>query len=1045
MPDAPTPRAPPPDAPLGTPAPGAASDVLAPDSGLEFPRVTVLKASAGSGKTWTLTRRYVQFALSDEVPANGLASLLAITFSNNATREMKDNVLEWLKRLALGDEERTRAMASIVSGGNLAARAARLLDRILDGWSDFQVRTIDSFMGSVFRAAAIGFGYGPDMEVTTRLDPLVDYAFDLFLREAGAASGAAALLDDTVARVLANRRGESAFAWDPVALLRDAVAGLEGILSELEDDLAPLDAVLPPLRELEEAVAASLETLDRLVAASGLEPAKRSKLGAALEHARAGRFAQLLGTSLLTCPVNKPKSRDAAAQRSYERVVEAWATARALVGRYAGRWARAFWAPAIGLHAALQPALDAARRVRGLLHLGDVKRALRAWLDAGAVPDVYFQLGERVHHWLIDEFQDTSPLQWKILVPLVENSLAAGGSLFVVGDTKQAIYGFRQADWRIMHGLAAENPFPSVRRHESPELVESRRSRPRVLALAERVFRRAAEAGADWGRMAAASGLTAYRQEAVDPGRDPCHAEVVILDRDPGAAAELDRMRETVRALHDRGYRWRDIAVLAATNDSVVRAAAHLAAGGIGVLSSSSLDARARPVVAEVLSLLAFLDSPPDDLAFAGFLLGGLFAASIGARFPDLDRGGVHRFLFASRGRHPLYKEFQLAFPEAWSYCFADLFRATGYLPLYDLVSRALGSFGAFAAVPDEEAAFVRLLEAVKSFEGSGANSLHAFLASARDEAAEAWDVVAPPGIDAVKVMTIHKAKGLGFPAVVLLLYGQSYKADPWAVVRGERGIELVRVNEELAALDPDLERIQQAQKDRFWVDRLNTLYVALTRAKRELYVIGARGERDSFPFVLLPEDEFPPAAVAEPAPAERRAEQRTDALVHVAASPGPAAAGGALSYEDRRRGRFIHRVLELVTTADDLEAALEAAAARAAREERLAERPRLPNLAAALRRLGLADGFEPRPGREVYTERDFCDERGRVRTMDRLVVDRDRVLVLDWKTGGEPIGTPEQEAQVRGYADILRRVYPGRAVDAMLVHLDRLETRSVP
>jgi ATP-dependent helicase/nuclease subunit A len=79
-----------------------------------------------------------------------------------------------------------------------------------------------------------------------------------------------------------------------------------------------------------------------------------------------------------------------------------------------------------------------------------------------------------------------------------------------------------------------------------------------------------------------------------------------------------------------------------------------------------------------------------------------------------------------------------------------------------------------------------------------------------------------------------------------------------------------------------------------------------------------------------------------------------------------------------------------------------------------------------------------------VFTERDFCDESGRVHRMDRLVVDPDRVLVLDWKTGNEEIGTAEQEAQVRAYAGILRQVYPGRAVDALLVHLDRRATRSV-
>ena len=79
-----------------------------------------------------------------------------------------------------------------------------------------------------------------------------------------------------------------------------------------------------------------------------------------------------------------------------------------------------------------------------------------------------------------------------------------------------------------------------------------------------------------------------------------------------------------------------------------------------------------------------------------------------------------------------------------------------------------------------------------------------------------------------------------------------------------------------------------------------------------------------------------------------------------------------------------------------------------------------------------------------MFTEREFCDERGRVHRMDRLVVDPDRVLVLDWKTGDEEIGTPEQEAQVRAYAGILRQVFPGRPVEALLVQLDERAARSV-
>jgi ATP-dependent helicase/nuclease subunit A len=1030
----------PPDRPTPQPAP----DVLVPDTALELPRITVLRASAGSGKTWTLTQRYVQLALSQRVPKNGLASLLAITFSNNATREMKEQVLEWLKRIALGDADRIAAMGAIVEGGGLPDRTADLLEHILDGWSDFQIRTIDSFMNSVFRGAAIGFGYSPEMETTTRLGPIVDYAFELFLREAGPGSPSADLLEATIRSVLANRGDKGSFAWDPVTLLRGTIASLEGVVSELERPLATADAE-PAMRGTGERIAAEIEAVDALVRTSGLESSAKSKLGEALALARDGRFTDLLGTSLRTCPVKKGSARTPDAAGRYEEIVTAWAMVQALVGRYAVLWARSYWAPAIRLRDALQPVLRTARRVRGAVHLGDVKRELRDWLDAGAVPDVYFQLGEKVHHWLIDEFQDTSPLQWKILFPLVENSLASGGSLFVVGDTKQAIYGFRQADWRIMHQLATENPFPSVPHHESPELYLSRRSRPRVLALAEGVFRAAGHSDQPYGRrVAAASGLTTYRQEAVDPDRDPGHAEVVVLDRDDESLPELRKLRDTVCGLRSRGWRASDIAVLAPTNDAVVRAAAALAADGVPVLSSSSLDARARPAVTEVLALLAFLDSPPDDLAFAGFLLGGLFTASAGRAYPDLDPDGVRRFLFASRGRHPLYKEFQLAFPEAWSRYLGDLFRATGYLPLYDLVCRALSALDAFTGLPGEEAAFARLLEAVKAFEGSGLNSLHAFLASAREEGGDEWDIVAPPGIDAVRVMTVHKAKGLGFPVVVLLQYGQGYKADPWAVVRGGDTIELVRVNEELAKLDPILRQIQDAQKDRFWVERLNALYVALTRAKREMYVIGARGGQNPFPFDLLPVEEFPEGGANGPAPVEARPEEKTSPIAHEAALQPPVAADGGLSYAERARGDFIHKVLALITTTDDLNAVLNDAIDQTVRRERLEVAPVIPDLAGTLHKLDLSGWFLARPDREVYTEREFCDERGRLLRMDRLVVDPDRVLLLDWKTGREEIGSPEQETQVRAYVAILRQVYPGRTIEALLVQLDERTTRSV-
>ena len=114
----------------------------------------------------------------------------------------------------------------------------------------------------------------------------------------------------------------------------------------------------------------------------------------------------------------------------------------------------------------------------------------------------------------MDEFQDTSPIQWKNLFPLIENSLAQGGSLFVVGDTKQAIYGFRHADYTIMRGMENESPFPSARQHTRCEMSTNYRSRARVLELSQRVFTQNAAVLPDYREAARQSGLDDWRQEA---------------------------------------------------------------------------------------------------------------------------------------------------------------------------------------------------------------------------------------------------------------------------------------------------------------------------------------------------------------------------------------------------------------------------------------------------------------------------------------------------------------------------------------------------
>ena len=225
---------------------------------------------------------------------------------------------------------------------------------------------------------------------------------------------------------------------------------------------------------------------------------------------------------------------------------------------------------------------------------------------------------------------------------------------------------------------------------------------------------------------------------------------------------------------------------------------------------------------------------------------------------------------------------------------------------------------------------------------------------------------------------------------------------------------------------------------------------MALTRAKEEMYVIGIKRERDSFPFDLLPE----PGPVSSPGDTGARSGGEGRGCREPARSALPRGAAGAshrrvarLTHGERRRGDLIHAALSRILFASpDLEGDIRRALARAARAMRIdADHGDLAGSAASL--IGqppLAELFSPRSRRAVFTERELCDEEGKLVRMDRVVVDPESVTVVDWKTGAEDDQADEHEEQIANYTRILRALYPGREVRAILAYLDQGGTRSV-
>jgi ATP-dependent helicase/nuclease subunit A len=1019
------------------------------DAAIPFPHFMILKASAGSGKTHALTRRFVQFILSDKVPRNHLRNILAITFSNNAAKEMRVRILLWLKDLSFKDPKKLEELSSVLSlrKEQIPGRAEALVDEILENYTEFQVRTIDSFMASIFKASAIDLGYSPDFEIVMSSRPLMTYAFNRFLRRVREGAREARFIEELLDLILENKGGEDRFPWDPskdlLGEMEDLHFQLSGLLKEVS-----VSGDAEEVESLKEQVRERAEELNRQIERSDLRRSVQSTFPSILEAVKKGRYADLIGRGLKSPPVLKPRRGEGDA--SYPRILALWEELGRAIKSYTASYSLRYYSPYVKAYEAFRDRMESVKKEEAIVFIEDVNKKLSDYLDREIVPDIYLRLGDTVYHYLVDEFQDTSPIQWNNLLPLIENSLAQGGSFFAVGDTKQAIYGFRNADYRIMRGLESKNPFPSAH-HDVKELTVNYRSDGDIVRFNEKLFQRVVRKHARYEEAASGSGLTDYRQ-AVKEGREGAgFANVVLCERREDGGAEKRTIQELIKRLKGRGYRYSDMAILTFRNDDVVNVTTWLDEVDVPFISFSSLDVRTRKLTEEILFLLTFLDSPPDDLSFAGFLLGDIFRRALDRKGRKITLQGIHDFLFRHRKSPPLYKWFEEGFPDLWEDYFERLFRSTGYLPLYDLVTEIYRMFEIFETFKEEEATLAKILEVIKDFESQRANNPADFLKFASEqEAGEGdWNIDVPAGVNAVRVMTIHKAKGLGFPVAIVLVYGESSHGFKYVVEDAPEAVHLLKINQKIAEADPSLQRAYEEGRRRDLVNRLNTLYVAFTRAEGELYVVGVQGQKSQFPIDLLQEMEFESQVEEATVHVSQEPDRVSFPLYHHHTPVGFQGTSMAeeLNLEERRRGEFFHRVLSSIDhVGDNIPSELEAIIRRVNVEwdgqfpEDVVKRTLLEFLGQE----EIKPYFLPSPGRILRKEQEFSDREGHLVRMDRVIIDEASVAVVDFKTGSEKSAEASHIAQLRNYMGILREVYPAKSIEGLIAYVDLKEIRKI-
>ncbi|MBT9490709.1 MAG: UvrD-helicase domain-containing protein [Rubrivivax sp.] len=1048
-------------------------------------RSVVVEACAGAGKTWMLVSRILRALLDGAEPSQ----ILAITFTRKAAGEMRERLDEWLHNFAApGCDSATRTEALVQRGltpaaaQGLADRLGALQAQVLAQGRPVQVQTFHGWFAQLLSGAPRSLLRRLDLAPGVQLLEDPQELRPALMRDFHTAVDAdAALRADYLALVRRHRRS-TLLDWLGAAWQR----GAELQAADAAGTLAP--AVPAPLRNPATVWAdprwrADLQALASALGARGKvksDTAARGLVDALAANDPRSAF-DAAWAALMTLDGNPRRQLgDLPAQ------AELSAQLQAQQQDWLQLDAHDDHRRMVGLARVLLQAYTALKRRLGLADMADLEQVAQLLLtDPEAAGWVQERLDLRVRHLLIDEFQDTSPLQWQTLRPWLAGYAGAGGGasgqqplrVFIVGDPKQSIYRFRRAEPRV---FAAASAF--VRDALDGALLacdHTRRNAPEVLSALNAVFGQAAlHDGWDGYRPhtsgAAPGGGVWALPDAVDlpvglgttpeaPGRIDGWRDSLTQ---PRQLPEEHRAQQEARAVASAiagalaAGRWAagEVMVLARRRSTLARVAEALAASGLPFTVPEALALAEAPEAQDLLALLEVLASTGHDLALAQALKSPLF----GVDDSDLlwlaeharQAGGWWPVL---AGTTPLPSAaLQRARPllQAWA-------EAAARLPPHDLLDRIVHEGDLLprlaAALPPARRhaglqAVDALLATALQLDGGRYATPYGFVRALRRAGTR---VRLPAPADAIRLLTIHGAKGLEARAVFVV------DADPRARP-AERATLLVDWPAEDAAParvafvaresapPPSLAALLDEERRARAREELNSLYVAMTRA-RETLVFSRTPARapDAGSWwarvvtIAQATQPWPHAAAAgtalDTAPIQLPVLPVWPAFCAAPQRPGDA---GAANDHHAPLGRAVHRLLEWLGRPDralppDRWAA---AADSAARQFGLPPAQGAEVLAIARRILdspACAAFFDPARLAWAGNEVPLAFE-GEVLRLDRLVAlhaapgEAGRTWwVLDYKLAGQPLADPALVTQLQRYRQAVAALQPGEAVRA--------------
>ena len=935
---------------------------------MQKPAFSIYDASAGSGKTYTLVKEYLKIILLSKKP-DAYRNILAITFTNKAVHEMKSRVLENLsefskenpsqKALQLMHDIQTETGLTLAS---ITEKAQSIIKNLIHNYAAFDISTIDKFTHKVIRAFAHDLGLPITFEISLDTESLLTEAVDAIIAEAGNDEELTKLLVD-----FTMEKTDDDKSWD---ISMEIMEAGKLILNENNrEEIGHFDK-----KKIEDFIVIKIKLVElcKQLESETVKLATEALLMIENKGIGLNSFSrQTFPNHLLSIQEKKFNPKNKTYHKFEDIAVNKGAIdtenihnlipilLELMESIYKKLETKNFYEAflknitPLSLLNTLSNKLTEIQKEQGILSITEFNKLIHDQIQNQPAPFIYERLGEKYKHFFIDEFQDTSEMQWQNLIPLIDNSLSSEdllgerGSLMIVGDPKQSIYRWRGGKAEQFIELSKEENSFLHHKKEVKSLETNYRSYSEVIDFNNEFFGFIANefTHEDYkdlyqnhshqllnhkkGGYVNISFVPKLEKPAFEEEENPAKEEMYLL-------ATLN----TIQKAKANGFSYKDIAILTRKKTNGVAIANYLTQQGIPILSSESLLIGSSSEVQCIVAVLHYLKNNNDRESKANFLY---YIAS-----NCQQKMAIHDFiaLGMEQNNEADFEQWLVNFDIHFS--FKNCRKKSLYEATESIISKIIQI--------EKRNAYVQFfLDIVLEQDLKKQAGISDFMFY-WDNNSQKLSIPSPEGKEAVRIMTIHTSKGLEFPVVIFPFAEENYSLGPkekiWLNADEEQvGLAKVLVdkNSNVSQYGEESAVIYNQKKQEELLDDINVLYVAMTRAEEQLHIISGMQSKSKtlgeYPnnmatfFIKFLEDkgfdenkleyEF---GNVEKLSASKEIKDETETIPQLSATLNPKnikiAQRESLMWNTKQQkaieyGNILHEILSFIKTKDDIDLAL--------------------------------------------------------------------------------------------------------------------------